>query len=85
MSDDEIVRIFYPMNTCSDNERLIAVAIGRAVYRKALEEAAARIATLEQTLREIANADTVEWGDPTEFEAWAKSRARRTLERGGKA
>ena len=38
-----------------------------------------RIATLEQTLREIANADTVEWDDPTEFEAWSKSRARHTL------
>jgi hypothetical protein len=44
-----------------------------------IEQQAAKIATLEQTLREIANADTVEWDDPTEFEAWAKSRARHTL------
>ncbi|MGF6504691.1 hypothetical protein [Paraburkholderia sp. 32] len=34
---------------------------------------------LRQELRNIANADTVEWDDPTEFEAWAKSRARHAL------
>jgi hypothetical protein len=45
----------------------------------ALEAANARIAELEQELRNIANADTVEWDDPTQFEAWAKSRARHTL------
>jgi hypothetical protein len=50
-----------------------------------MDAIAARIATLEQTLREIANADTVEWDDPTEFEAWAKSRARWTLAKGGEA
>ena len=50
-----------------------------------IERQAARIAILEQTLREIANADTVEWDDPTEFEAWAKSRARFTLGKGDKA
>ena len=50
-----------------------------------IERQAARIAILEQTLREIANADTVEWDDPTEFEAWAKSRARCTLGKGDKA
>jgi hypothetical protein len=52
-----------------------------------IEQQAAKIATLEQTLREIANADTVEWDDPTEFEAWAKSRARHSLaaERGDKS
>ncbi|MFM0044058.1 hypothetical protein [Paraburkholderia sediminicola] len=44
-----------------------------------LEAANARIATLEQELRNIANADTVAWDDPSEFEAWAKSRARHTL------
>ena len=44
-----------------------------------LEAANARIAELEQELRNIANADTVAWDDPTEFEAWAKSRARHTL------
>ncbi|MFM0503894.1 hypothetical protein [Paraburkholderia caffeinilytica] len=45
----------------------------------AIEAANARIADLEQELRNIANADTVAWDDPTEFEAWAKSRARHTL------
>lgn len=44
-----------------------------------IEQQVARIAELEQELRNIANADTVAWDDPTEFEAWAKSRARHTL------
>jgi hypothetical protein len=44
-----------------------------------IEQQAERIAELEQELRNIANADTVEWDDPTQFEAWAKSRARHTL------
>ncbi|MBB5543577.1 hypothetical protein [Paraburkholderia fungorum] len=44
-----------------------------------IEQQATRIAELEQELRNIANADTVEWDDPTQFEAWAKSRARHTL------
>jgi len=35
---------------------------------------------LRQELRNIANADTKEWDDPTQFEAWAKSRARHTLD-----
>ena len=31
---------------------------------------------LLQELKNIANADTAEWDDPSEYEAWAKSRAR---------
>lgn len=31
---------------------------------------------LLQELRNIANADTAEWDDRSEFEAWAKNRAR---------
>ncbi|CAG4889587.1 hypothetical protein [Paraburkholderia gardini] len=46
-----------------------------------IEQQAARIAVLEQELRNIANADTVAWDDPSQFEAWAKSRARHTLAR----
>ena len=34
---------------------------------------------LLQELKNIANADTVEWDDPTEFEAWAKNRARAAI------
>jgi hypothetical protein len=34
---------------------------------------------LLQELRYIANADTVEWDDPTDFEAWAKNRARAAI------
>jgi hypothetical protein len=36
---------------------------------------------LLQELRTIANADTVEWDDPAEFEAWAKNRARAAIEK----
>jgi hypothetical protein len=32
-----------------------------------------------QELKNIANANTVEWDDPTQYEAWAKSRARWAL------
>lgn len=34
---------------------------------------------MRQELKNIANADTIEWDDPTEYEAWAKSRARWAL------
>lgn len=34
---------------------------------------------MRQELKNIANADTIEWDDPTQYEAWAKSRARHTL------
>jgi hypothetical protein len=40
---------------------------------------AARLAEAVAELQNIANADTPEWEDPSEFEAWAKSRARHTL------
>lgn len=53
-------------------------ARGISAYAKKLET---RIAALEQELRNIANADKGEWDDPTQFEAWAKSRARWTLEK----
>jgi hypothetical protein len=74
VSDDLIKRIRRTQADCPDS---LAAA-------DMIEHQAARIATLEQTLREIANADTVEWDDPTEFEAWAKSRARWTLAKGDK-
>ena len=32
-----------------------------------------------QELKNIANAKTVEWDDPSEFEAWAKNRARAAI------
>jgi hypothetical protein len=51
----------------------------RSDAETSLQAANARIADLEQELRNIANADTVAWDDPTEFEAWAKSRARGAL------
>jgi hypothetical protein len=40
-------------------------------------EGGLKIAT--QELKNIANADTIAWDDPTEYEAWAKSRARWAL------
>lgn len=36
LTDDEIVEIFYPLRTCSTDERLIALAVGRAIERRAL-------------------------------------------------
>jgi len=49
---------------------------------KAADALTALLAQLElatQELKNIANADTIEWDDPTQYEAWAKSRARHTL------
>ena len=37
------------------------------------------IKAVVETLQGIANAKPSEWEDPTDFEAWAKSRARSTL------
>jgi hypothetical protein len=34
---------------------------------------------MRQELKNIANADTIAWDDPTEYEAWAKNRARWAL------
>jgi hypothetical protein len=39
----------------------------------------AQLEMLRQELKNIANADTVAWDDPTEFEPWAKNRARHAL------
>jgi hypothetical protein len=36
---------------------------------------------LLQELRYIAMADTIEWDDPTDFELWAKNRARAAIEK----
>ena len=36
---------------------------------------------LAQELRNIANADTRDWDDPTDFKAWAQNRARHALQR----
>jgi len=49
----------------------------------AVKRMAARITELEEELRNIAEADYTKWADdmntPTDFVAWAKSRARHTL------
>ncbi len=42
-------------------------------------KAAGAAPDLLQELKNIANADTAEWDDPTEFEAWAKNRARAAI------
>ena len=39
-------------------------------------EAEDRLEIATQELKNIANADTIAWDDPTQYEAWAKSRAR---------
>jgi uncharacterized membrane protein YccC len=45
----------------------------------ALTTLLAQLEIATQELKNIANADTVAWDDPTEYEAWAKSRARWAL------
>jgi hypothetical protein len=42
-------------------------------------EAEDKLEIATQELKNIANADTVEWDDPTQYEDWAKSRARWAL------
>lgn len=36
LSDDEIVGVFYPITSCSHDERSMAIAIGRAIERRVL-------------------------------------------------
>jgi hypothetical protein len=47
-------------------------------------EAEDKLEIATQELKNIANADTIAWDDPTEYEAWAKSRARWALGKVGK-
>jgi hypothetical protein len=65
--------------------RIIASHTG---YSSTVRQAATALAVLSdkleiatQELKNIANADTIAWDDPTEYEAWAKGRARHTLAR----
>ena len=58
-------------NIISDYLAFDSKAKSEAVYTCAAE--------LLQELQAIANADTAEWTDRTEFEAWAKSRARAAI------
>ena len=50
-----------------------------AVYLDSDARLIAAAPDLLQELKNIANANTVEWDDPTEFEAWAKNRARAAI------
>jgi hypothetical protein len=66
-----------------DQLRIIAPHTG---YSRTVRQAATALAALSdrleiatQELKNIANADTIAWDDPTEYEAWAKSRARWAL------
>jgi hypothetical protein len=45
----------------------------------ALTTLLAQLEIATQELKNIANADTIAWDDPTEYESWAKSRARWAL------
>lgn len=49
----------------------------QAVARQAAQ--ANLIHELVAALKEIVNADTAEWDDPSEFEAWAKDKARAAI------
>jgi hypothetical protein len=79
MNADEINALVERLRSCSasyEPERAVLMMRDAADALAALQ---AENASLRQTLREIANADTVAWDDPTEYEAWAKSRARWAL------
>ena len=56
-----------------ENQRL------RLEFRADCEKQAEELYAMQRALTDIANADTVAWDDPTEYEAWAKSRARWAL------
>jgi hypothetical protein len=43
LNDDDIVRIFYPLGTCSASQKLVAIAIGRAIAARTLREAGMRM------------------------------------------
>lgn len=49
----------------------------QAVARQAARDKL--IHELVEALKEIANADTAEWDDPSEYEAWAKDKARAAI------
>lgn len=60
----------------ADNASLLDSVTGEANYADELKK---KLDAAMQELKNIANADTVAWDDPTQYEAWAKSRARFTL------
>lgn len=64
----------YQMRESLKGATVIAAAAGAEIRSLRKQNEA-----LRQELKNIANADTVAWDDPTEFEAWAKSRARHAL------
>ena len=63
--------IFSEHNCVGDYQQFDSTATAEAVYACGPELLAA--------LQNIANSDTVEWDDRTEFEAWAKSGARAAI------
>ena len=69
------------MNLIKSNYDTVAQVFTHLVQGR--NEANARLIAaapdLLQELKNIANANTVEWDDPTEFEAWAKNRARAAI------
>nr|WP_319566225.1 hypothetical protein [uncultured Rhodoferax sp.] len=60
-------------------EMLIKEVCAPEVEHLALKPVLGAAPELLQELRNIANADTIEWDDRSEFEAWAKSRARAAI------
>ena len=65
----------------ADNGALIAKCdkLNGLVNLQANARLIAAAPELLQELKNIANAKTAEWDDPTDFEAWAKSRARAAI------
>ncbi|MGF6764013.1 hypothetical protein P3T24_004344 [Paraburkholderia sp. GAS33] len=68
--------------TCMEGTMYLAKTAADALETLALENQRLRADAhaLRQELRNMANAETHDWDDPTQFAAWAKSRARHTLD-----
>lgn len=88
MTEDQIKRLAIASGLDFEtmDAELLSFARSIAIVEKApvlarVGELEAQTEMLRQELKNIANADTIAWDDPTEFEPWAKSRARHALEK----
>ncbi|SDH11523.1 hypothetical protein SAMN05216466_107152 [Paraburkholderia phenazinium] len=87
MTNDDIKALVRQLQECSWARATISPKLkpqwtGDDAPERAADALTTLLAQLEiatQELKNIANADTIEWDDPTQYEAWAKSRARWAL------
>ena len=81
---NETGRITHLVPVDSENMSILTVADdGKTCFGAVYLDGDARLIAaapdILQELKNIANAKTVEWDDPSEFEAWAKNRARAAI------